>query len=119
MTATLYPPPLTDPPKLKGDSPCFPADLPDNPTPSPMVLKAVSALGIGPVDPLDGGPRPTGGLGPRSHVNLGCSQECGPGRRSARRLRFGGFVARCLPARRRQRFEAAHGINFLSRSAGE
>jgi hypothetical protein len=32
--------PVTDPPTLKGDSPCFSADLPDNRTPFPMVLTA-------------------------------------------------------------------------------
>jgi hypothetical protein len=32
--------PVTDPPTLKGDSPCFSGDLPDNRSPFPMVLKA-------------------------------------------------------------------------------
>jgi len=32
--------PVTDPPTLKGDSPCFAGDLPDNRTPFPTVLKA-------------------------------------------------------------------------------
>ena len=32
--------PVTDPPTLKADSPCFSGDLPDNRSPFPMVLKA-------------------------------------------------------------------------------
>jgi hypothetical protein len=32
--------PVTDPPTLKGDSPCFAGDLPDDRSPFPMVLKA-------------------------------------------------------------------------------
>jgi hypothetical protein len=32
--------PVTDPPTLKGDSPCFSGDLPDDRSPFPMVLKA-------------------------------------------------------------------------------
>jgi hypothetical protein len=32
--------PVTDPPTLKGDSPCFSGDLPDNRIPFPMVLNA-------------------------------------------------------------------------------
>jgi hypothetical protein len=34
--------PVTDPPTLKGDSPCFSGDLPDDRSPFPMVLKADS-----------------------------------------------------------------------------